>query len=56
MKPGSCAPPSSGATMGEIAERAGLPKANLHYYFGSKQALYAAVLHHTLASWLTGLD
>lgn len=46
----------SGATMGEIAERAGLPKANLHYYFGSKQALYTAVLHHTLAAWLTGLD
>ena len=30
----------AGATMAMIAELAGLPKANLHYYFGSKQDLY----------------
>lgn len=28
----------------EIAEKAGLPKANIYYYFKSKQALYRAVL------------
>ena len=33
-----------GATMAAIAEAAGLPKANLHYYFGSKQALCRTVL------------
>ena len=41
-----------GATMAAIAEAAGLPKANLHYYFGSKQALYRAVLARTLQDWL----
>ena len=41
-----------GATMAAIAEAAGLPKANLHYYFGSKQALYRAVLSRTLSDWL----
>ena len=30
--------------MTAIADAAGLPKANLHYYFGSKQALYRTVL------------
>ena len=42
----------SGATMAEIAEQAGLPKANLHYYFRTKAALYRAVLDHTLTLWL----
>lgn len=42
----------SGATMAEIAEAAGLPKANLHYYFRTKVALYRAVLDHTLSLWL----
>ena len=41
-----------GATMAAIAEASGLPKANLHYYFGSKQALYRAVLARTLTDWL----
>lgn len=41
-----------GATMAAIADEAGLPKANLHYYFGSKQALYRAVLSRTLHDWL----
>ena len=41
-----------GATMAAIAEGAGLPKANLHYYFGSKQELYRAVLARTLQDWL----
>ncbi len=42
----------SGATMAAIAEAAGLPKANLHYYFGSKQALYRVVLARILEDWL----
>ena len=42
----------SGATMAAIAEACGLPKANLHYYFGSKQALYRTVLARTLTDWL----
>lgn len=46
----------NGATMAEIAEEAGLPKANLHYYFGSKQELYAAVLARTLHDWLVPMD
>lgn len=41
-----------GATMAAIADEAGLPKANLHYYFGSKEDLYRAVLAHTLQDWL----
>jgi TetR/AcrR family transcriptional regulator len=46
----------NGATMAAIAEGAGLPKANLHYYFGSKQALYREVLAATLRDWLVPLD
>jgi TetR/AcrR family transcriptional regulator len=41
-----------GATMAAIAEASGLPKANLHYYFGSKKDLYRAVLDRTLRGWL----
>ena len=41
-----------GATMAAIAEASGLPKANLHYYFGSKQELYRTVLARTLTDWL----
>ena len=46
----------SGATMAQIAAEAGLPKANLHYYFGSKDALYRAVLGHILQDWLAPAD
>ncbi|HQV08666.1 MAG: TetR family transcriptional regulator C-terminal domain-containing protein [Sinobacteraceae bacterium] len=41
-----------GGTMAEIAALAGLPKANLHYYFGSKDELYRAVLDNILSLWL----
>jgi TetR/AcrR family transcriptional regulator len=41
-----------GATMAAMAEVSGLPKANLHYYFGSKLALYRAVLARILEDWL----
>lgn len=42
----------AGATMADIADRAGLPKANLHYYFGTKEDLYRAVLDDILRLWL----
>ncbi len=41
-----------GASTAAIAERAGLPKANLHYYFGTKQALYRAVIDNIMTLWL----
>jgi TetR/AcrR family transcriptional regulator len=41
-----------GARMAEIAAAAGVPKANLHYYFRSKRAIYRAVLDNILALWL----
>ncbi|MDB5406138.1 MAG: TetR family transcriptional regulator [Rhodospirillales bacterium] len=46
----------SGATTGEIAERALLPKANLHYYFPTKRDLYTRVLENVLTVWLDALD
>lgn len=45
-----------GASMGMIALRAGLPKANLHYYFGNKQTLYMAVLGRILQLWTESFD
>ncbi len=41
-----------GATTAAIARLAGVPKANLHYYFATKQALYRAVLAKVLDAWL----
>lgn len=45
-----------GATTAAIAAKAGLPKANVHYYFGTKEALYHAVLEDILGLWLGELD
>ncbi len=45
-----------GATTAAIAERAGLPKANVHYYFGTKATLYRAVIDDILELWLAALD
>ncbi|HUH86163.1 MAG TPA: TetR family transcriptional regulator C-terminal domain-containing protein [Stellaceae bacterium] len=45
-----------GATTAAIARRAGVPKPNLHYYFRTKAALYAAVLDRILAAWLDAMD
>jgi TetR/AcrR family transcriptional regulator len=42
----------SGATTAEIAKRAGVPKANLHYYFKTKEDLYRQVLQGILELWL----
>jgi len=46
----------SGASTSEIAELAGVPKANLHYYFRTKQDLYARVLETILEDWLDAMD
>ncbi|AYC31518.1 TetR family transcriptional regulator [Pseudomonas cavernae] len=40
-----------GTSMNAIALRAGLPKANLHYYFSNKLGLYVAVLSNILELW-----
>jgi len=45
-----------GATMAEIALQAGLPKSNLHYYFGTKAEVYRAVLANILRLWLAETD
>ncbi|MBS8259421.1 TetR/AcrR family transcriptional regulator [Roseibium polysiphoniae] len=41
-----------GATTGMIADHAGLPKANLHYYFPTKLALYRQVVENIFRIWL----
>ena len=41
-----------GATMQLIADVAGLPKANLHYYFTSKEELYRKVVKNIFEIWL----
>ncbi|MDA0978116.1 MAG: TetR family transcriptional regulator C-terminal domain-containing protein [Proteobacteria bacterium] len=40
-----------GARMQAIADRAGLPKANVHYYFRNKNRLYLAVLNNIMTTW-----
>ena len=41
-----------GATMQLIADMAGLPKANLHYYFPTKEDLYRRVVQNIFEIWL----
>lgn len=41
-----------GATMQLIADMAGLPKANLHYYFDTKEDLYRRVVQQIFEIWL----
>lgn len=45
-----------GASMNDIAQRAGLPKANIHYYFKNKLGLYLAVLKDIVALWDRSLN
>ncbi len=45
-----------GATMQAIADAASLPKANLHYYFPTKQALYREVIERIFTIWLEAAD
>ena len=44
-----------GATVQSIADSAGLPKANVLYYFKSKEKIYHAVLERTLNMWDDGI-
>jgi len=46
----------AGASMAAIAAAASLPKANLHYYFRTKEALYSALLDDILTVWLAATD
>ena len=45
-----------GATMQLIADMADLPKANLHYYFPTKEALYRQVVENIFQIWLRAAD
>ncbi|MCW8843798.1 MAG: TetR/AcrR family transcriptional regulator [Rhodobacteraceae bacterium] len=45
-----------GATMQLIADMAGLPKANLHYYFPTKESLYRQVVQNIFQVWLEAAD
>ena len=45
-----------GTSTAMIAERAGLPKANLHYYFPTKLALYRRVLEDLFEDWHRAAD
>ena len=45
-----------GATMQLIADMAGLPKANLHYYFATKEDLYRRVVSNIFDIWLHAAD
>ncbi|MDQ7730276.1 TetR/AcrR family transcriptional regulator [Halomonas sp. SpR8] len=40
-----------GASLQVIADRAGLPKANILYYMGSKQELYIRLLNRMMSRW-----
>lgn len=40
-----------GTSMQSISDAAGLPKANLHYYFNNKSKLYNAVLEEIVQRW-----
>lgn len=46
----------AGATTSAIARKAGLPKANVHYYFRTKKDLIHAVLENILTLWLDSAD
>lgn len=41
----------SGARIQRIADAAGVPKSNVHYYFSNKQSLYDAVLARVIELW-----
>jgi len=45
-----------GSTTSMIAKRAGIPKANLHYYFPTKEALYRRVVEKIFTIWLDAAD
>jgi TetR/AcrR family transcriptional regulator len=40
-----------GASIAEIAKRSGLPKANVYYYFKTKEAIYATIIANLIDEW-----
>ncbi len=44
------------ATTAEIAKASDIPKANLHYYFNTKEDLYTRVLENILETWLNAAE
>ncbi|SDN13679.1 TetR family transcriptional regulator C-terminal domain-containing protein [Vreelandella arcis] len=45
-----------GASLQAIADQAGLPKANILYYMGTKQALYVRLLNRMMSRWNAVLE
>lgn len=45
-----------GASIKRIAERAGIPRANIHYYFANKMALYQELLSNIVSIWNSKFD
>ncbi len=45
-----------GTRIAEIAEASGLPKANVYYYFETKEAIYATLIERLLEGWDTALE
>lgn len=45
-----------GASIAEIAKRSGLPKANVYYYFGSKETIYRTIIGDLIQEWDRALD
>lgn len=41
----------NGASIGRIADKANLPRSNIHYYFRNKLSLYGAVLSNIINLW-----
>ena len=40
-----------GTRLSEIAEHCGLPRANLYYYFSSKEGIYTALIERVIEGW-----
>ena len=45
-----------GSTTTQIANEAGLPKANVHYYYSTKLMLYKCVLKNMLQDWMEAAE
>jgi len=46
----------NGTTISAIAQQAGLPKANILYYFKTKESLYREVLRRLLVIWMEHME
>ena len=45
-----------GASVKRIAERANIPRANIHYYFANKDELYRVLLNDIVSMWNSSFD